>query len=62
MRLNPEILSKPFPVLVYSKEIAEKIAFFDEFTKKIVEKFWPGTLTIILKLTDADLKKIIKCN
>ncbi len=50
-------ISKPFPVLVYSKEIAEKIAFFDEFTKKIVEKFWPGTLTIILKLTDAELKK-----
>jgi L-threonylcarbamoyladenylate synthase len=48
---------KPFPVLVYSKEIAERIAFFDEFTKKIVEKFWPGTLTIILKLTDAELKK-----
>ena len=50
-------ISKPFPVLVYSKEIAEKIAFFDEFTKKIVKKFWPGTLTIILKLTDAELKK-----
>ncbi len=30
-------ISKPFPVLVYSKEIAERIAFFDEFTKKIVE-------------------------
>jgi len=30
-------ISKPFPVLVYSKEIAEKIAFFDEFTKK---KLW----------------------
>ncbi len=50
-------ISKPFPVLVYSKEIAERIAFFDEFTKKIVEKFWPGTLTIILKLTDEDLKR-----
>jgi len=49
--------SKPFPVLVYSKEIAEKIAFFDEFSKKIVEKFWPGPLTIILKLTDENLKK-----
>jgi L-threonylcarbamoyladenylate synthase len=45
-------ISKPFPVLVYSKDIAERIAFFDEFTKKIAEKFWPGPLTIILKLTD----------
>ncbi len=50
-------ISKPFPVLVYSKEIAERIAFFDEFTKKIVEKFWPGALTIILELTDEDLKR-----
>ncbi len=50
-------ISKPFPVLAYSKEIAERIAFFDEFTKKIVEKFWPGALTIILKLTDAELRK-----
>ncbi|HJJ23371.1 MAG TPA: L-threonylcarbamoyladenylate synthase [Nitrosopumilus sp.] len=48
---------KPFPVLAYSKEIAEKIAFFDEFTKKIVERFWPGPLTIILKLTDKNLKE-----
>jgi len=50
-------ISKPFPVLVYSKEIAERIAFFDEFTKKIVERFWPGELTIILKLTDENLKR-----
>ncbi len=50
-------ISKPFPVLVYSKEIAERIAFFDEFTKKIVERFWPGKLTIILKLTDENLKR-----
>jgi len=50
-------ISKPFPVLVYSKDIAEKIVFIDEFTKKIVERFWPGSLTIILKLTDENLKR-----
>jgi len=50
-------ISKPLPVLVYSKEIAEQIAFFDEIAKKIAEKFWPGPLTIILKLTDENLKK-----
>ena len=49
--------SKPFPVLVYSIQIAQRIAFFDEFTRKIVERFWPGPLTIILKLTDKSLKK-----
>ena len=50
-------ISKPFPVLVYSKDIAERIAFFDEFTKKIVERFWPGPLTVILRLTDENLKE-----
>ena len=50
-------ISKPFPVLVYSRDIAEKIVLFDEFTKKIVERFWPGPLTVILKLTDDNLKK-----
>jgi len=50
-------ISKPLPVLVYSKEIAEQIAFFDKIAKKIAEKFWPGPLTIILKLTDENLKK-----
>ena len=49
--------SKPLPVLVYSKEIAEKIAFFDDNSKKIAERFWPGPLTIILKLTDEGLKE-----
>ncbi len=34
-------ISKPLPVLVYSKEVAEKIVSFDKFTSKIAEKFWP---------------------
>ncbi|WP_428325741.1 L-threonylcarbamoyladenylate synthase [Nitrosopumilus sp.] len=49
--------SKPFPVLVYSKDIAEQIAEFDGISKKLVEKFWPGQLTIILKLKDMKLKE-----
>ena len=50
-------ISKPFPVLAYSIEVAERIAFFDEFTRGIVERFWPGELTVILKLTDKNLKR-----
>jgi len=49
--------SKPFPVLVYSKEIASQIAEFDEISEKLVEKFWPGQLTILLKLKDLKLKE-----
>ena len=48
---------KPFPVLTYSKETAEKIVCFDETTEKIVKKFWPGPLTVILKVADNDLIK-----
>jgi len=50
-------ISKLVPVLTYSKETAAMIACFDEFTKRIVEKFWPGPLTVILKLTDEKIKK-----
>ena len=49
--------SKPMPVLVYSKKIAEKIVFFDEISEKIVKQFWPGPLTIILRIKDEKLKK-----
>ncbi|MBT8242104.1 MAG: threonylcarbamoyl-AMP synthase, partial [Nitrosopumilus sp.] len=36
---------------------AEKIVHFDKFTKKVVEKFWPGQLTVILKVNDDEIKK-----
>jgi len=54
--------SKPLPVLVYSVEIAKRIVFLDEFAEKIVKKFWPGPLTIILKLIDENLKKSLFLN
>ena len=49
--------TKFLPVLVYSKDVAEQIAFFDKMSKKIADKFWPGPLTIILKVRDDKLKK-----
>ncbi len=49
--------SKPLPLLVYSVETAEKIVFFDEKTRKIIKKFWPGALTVLLKITDQKLKE-----
>ena len=49
--------TKFLPVLVYSKDVAEQIAFFDGMSKKIADKFWPGPLTIILKIKDNKLKK-----
>ncbi|MBA4454754.1 MAG: L-threonylcarbamoyladenylate synthase [Nitrosopumilaceae archaeon] len=47
---------KPFPILAYSMDIVNQIVEFDEDSKKIAEKFWPGPLTLILKLKDEKLK------
>ncbi len=48
---------KSLPVLAYSLDVVKEIALIDEFTEKIIEKYWPGPLTLILKLTDQKLKK-----
>jgi L-threonylcarbamoyladenylate synthase len=56
-KIKSRDIVKSLPVLTYSIETAEKIAQFDQFTKKIVKKFWPGPLTIILKVTDKKIKK-----
>lgn len=55
-KIKSRNISKAVPILVYSKEIASKITEFDEFTEKIMDKFWPGPLTLIMKLTDEKLK------
>ena len=49
--------SKPFPILTHSLETAEKIAEFDVYSRKLAKKFWPGPLTILVKLKDQDLQK-----
>ena len=49
--------AKPFPVLAYSFEVASKIVEFDNDSKKIANRFWPGPLTMILKLKDPKLKE-----
>lgn len=56
-KIKSRCITKSVPVLTYSIETAERIAQFDQLTKKIVKKFWPGPLTIILKVTDEKIKK-----
>ena len=57
MKLNQEQKLKSLPVLAYSLDIVKEIALIDKFTEKIIEKYWPGPLTLILELTDQKLKK-----
>ena len=47
--------TKLLPVLGYSKEEIEKIAFFDELSEKIANKFWPGAVTLILKVKKREI-------
>ena len=49
--------TKPFPVIGYSKKELEKIAEFNSLEEKIAEKFWPGPITLILKVKDKDIQK-----
>ena len=51
---------KPLPVLAYSLDIVKQITSIDKITEKIIKKYWPGPLTLILKLTDEKLKKSLK--
>jgi len=49
--------NKSFPVLTYSINFALEIAEFDKFSKIIAQKFWPGPLTLILKLKNKKLQE-----
>jgi L-threonylcarbamoyladenylate synthase len=49
--------TKPFPILASSIDAVSEIVEFDADSKKIANKFWPGPLTLILKLKDEKLKK-----
>ena len=49
--------TKPLPVIGYSKKELEKIAEFNDKAEKIAELFWPGPITLILKVKDENIKK-----
>ena len=49
--------TKPFPVLGLSKTELEKIAEFNTLEEKIAEKFWPGQVTLILKVKDEKIRQ-----
>ena len=49
--------TKPFPVIGYSKKELEKIAEFNDKAEKIAQMFWPGPITLILKIKDENIKK-----
>ena len=49
--------NKAFPVLAYSKKEIQKIAIFDTIAEKLADKFWPGPITLILKIKDKKIEE-----
>jgi L-threonylcarbamoyladenylate synthase len=51
---------KQLPILAYSKEDIKEIAVFDAKSEELADKFWPGPLTLILKIKDMDISKALE--
>jgi len=49
--------TKSFPILGLSQTELEKIAEFNALEKKIAEKFWPGQITLVLKVKDEKIRQ-----
>ena len=48
--------TQPFPILVATGSQAKEIAKINETAQKLMDKYWPGTLTIILNIKGSDQK------
>ncbi|MBD3208106.1 MAG: threonylcarbamoyl-AMP synthase [Candidatus Nealsonbacteria bacterium] len=48
-------IKKPLPVFVRDIAMAERLAFLSGQQKKILERFWPGQLTAVLKAKSKEL-------
>jgi len=48
-KIKKRDFNKPLTLFIKNKEEIEKYAFVDEISKKIIEKFVPGEITIVLK-------------
>ena len=58
-QIKKRIHSKLFPILGFSKKELLEVAIFDEKANKIADKYWPGQITLVLKLRDKKLKQIL---
>jgi len=58
-QIKKRVRSKSFPILGLSKKELLEVAIFDEKANKIADKYWPGQITLVLKLRDKKLKQIL---
>jgi len=50
-------LSKPLPVFIKNIKMAKRLAYIDQAQEKILKKFWPGKLTVVLKARPVEFPK-----
>lgn len=46
---------KLLPILGFDKQVLEGIVYFDQLSDKMADRFWPGMLTMVLKIRDKKL-------
>ena len=51
-------VGKPLPILVSSIDAVKRIAYVDEAALRLMERFWPGPLTIVLRAKDVIPKEV----
>lgn len=56
-RIKGRRQSEHLPVLGISVTEISKIAFLDKLSKKIADNFWPGPVTLVLKIKDYEIAK-----
>ena len=56
-RIKGRDWAKPFPVLARSSEAASRVADLGPAAERLASVFWPGRLTMVLRLRDASLRE-----
>jgi L-threonylcarbamoyladenylate synthase len=51
---------KPLPILAFSIKHVNRVARLNERARKLVERFWPGSLTLVLEKKES-LPSIVTC-
>lgn len=58
-RIKKRSKTKPLPILTHNVESVKKIINLDKIGSKLAKAFWPGQLTIIGRLIDDNIPKIV---
>ena len=53
---------KPLPILISDNQLIMNIVEVNEIAKRLIEKFWPGPLTIVFKIKKKIFPKLLTAN